>query len=86
MALALDMKSNNDRAPVWTAFIGDNVHFVRRTGPKTVCLAGLTQHIFSNEYTPPRTSGGEVVLDFRSEIDADGFVIAVHELMQAYLQ
>jgi hypothetical protein len=61
------------RTPVWTAFVTESIAssiasstWLRKIGPEIVCLTELHPHIFSSNYTPPRTNRGEFLLHFTS--------------------
>ncbi|KKK18867.1 hypothetical protein ARAM_002740 [Aspergillus rambellii] len=77
-------KGEMKRAPVWTAFISENVKirgWYRRVESKVILLSELRQIIFTfSEYTPPRTKKGGYLLKFTSRADADGFIETMAEL------
>lgn len=58
------------RTPVWTAFIThllvSRTWLIRRS-PALVCLRELRRHIFSSEYDPQLSPGGEHFLKFSFE-------------------
>ena len=55
------------RKPIWTAFITRQIHipgWVSRDSKRVVLLADLERFIFTDEYSPQRTSTGESELTF----------------------
>ena len=62
------------RKPIWTAFITKQIimpEWVSQKSARVVLLAELEQFIFTNDYSPPKTSRDEFELTF---IEARGIV------------
>ncbi|KAL2814920.1 hypothetical protein BJX63DRAFT_420543 [Aspergillus granulosus] len=72
------------RAPVWTAFITEQVKsrgWIRMAGSKVVLLRDLRQTTFTcSDYTPPKTPKGQHRLEFCNQEDAEGFISTMAEL------
>ena len=72
-----------DRTPVWTAFI---THFIasgdwcRRIDRRTISLADLKLHIFSDRYKPYLAPNGAFMLRFETRDDAEAFLEVVDAL------
>ncbi|KAL2829663.1 hypothetical protein BDW59DRAFT_32425 [Aspergillus cavernicola] len=77
-------KGEMKRAPIWTAFITDQIRtrgWIRVVEQKVVLLSELRQTIFTfPEYTPPKTTRGGHLLKFTSRTDAESFINTMAEL------
>ena len=74
-----------ERKPIWTAFVTKQIRIPgwASRDSKRVILAELEQFIFTNDYSPPKTSKGEFELTFIefSGITLVTLVFLVHMLI-----
>ncbi|KAL4882855.1 hypothetical protein BJY04DRAFT_186190 [Aspergillus karnatakaensis] len=77
-------KGEMKRAPIWTAFITDQIRtrgWVRHDGDKIVWLRELRETVFMfPDYNPPKTKRGEHQLEFMSIADAEAFITVMLEI------
>ncbi|CAI7592265.1 unnamed protein product [Penicillium bialowiezense] len=73
------------RTPVWSAFITHNLsspRWIKLEGSQTVVMRNLKPVVFmsADDYLPPQTRHGSLVVKFKTVSDATDFMDVVREL------